>query len=94
MSVAASKTEYLVLNVRTSFEELEKFTGSKYVKSNPSGTYKKVQELLKKKKRFCLLALPCQVGALKTVIKENDNFVYSGSYLSWNAIPKTSARLP
>lgn len=30
-----------------SFEDLEKFTGSKYVKSNPSGAYKKVQNLLK-----------------------------------------------
>lgn len=56
-----------------SFEELEKFTGSKYVKSNPSGTYKKVQELLKEKKKVLFIGLPCQVGALKTVIKENDN---------------------
>ena len=42
-----------------SFEELEKFTGSKYVKSNPSGTYKKSAGAFKeKRKRFCLLACP------------------------------------
>ena len=56
-----------------SFEELEKFTGSKYVKSNPSGIYKKVQQLLKQGKKVLFIGLPCQVGALKTVIRENDN---------------------
>ena len=32
-----------------------------------------MQELLKEKKKVLFIGLPCQVGALKTVIKENDN---------------------
>lgn len=53
-------------------EDLGKFTGSKYVKSNPSGVYKKVRNLLKEGKKVLFIGLPCQVGALKTVIGEND----------------------
>ncbi|MBO5468872.1 MAG: Coenzyme F420 hydrogenase/dehydrogenase, beta subunit C-terminal domain [Lachnospiraceae bacterium] len=54
-------------------EDLGKFTGSKYVKSNPSGVYKKVQKLLKEGKQVLFIGLPCQVGALKTVIGENES---------------------
>lgn len=53
-------------------EDLGKFTGSKYVKSNPSGVYKKVQKLLKDGRNVLFIALPCQVGALKTVIGNNE----------------------
>lgn len=53
-------------------ESLGKFTGSKYVKSNPSGVYKKVKKLLKEEKKVLFIGLPCQVGALKTVVGEND----------------------
>lgn len=54
------------------FDELEKFTGSKYVKSNPFGVYKKVQSLLKQGRKVLFIGLPCQVGALKTVTGENE----------------------
>ena len=54
-------------------ENLGKFTGSKYVKSNPSGVYKKVKKLLKEEKKVLFIGLPCQVGALKIVVGENDN---------------------
>lgn len=53
-------------------ENLGKFTGSKYVKSNPSGVYKKVQKLLKDGRNVLFIGLPCQVGALKTVIGDNE----------------------
>lgn len=53
-------------------EDLGKFTGSKYVKSNPSGVYKKVQKLLKDGRNVLFIGLPCQVGALKTVIGDNE----------------------
>ena len=56
-----------------SIEELEKFTGSKYVKSNPRGVYKKIQTLLNQGKIVLFIGLPCQVGALKNVIGENDH---------------------
>lgn len=54
-------------------ESLGKFTGSKYVKSNPSGVYKKVQILLKEGKKVLFIGLPCQVGALNAVIGENES---------------------
>lgn len=54
-------------------EDLENFTGSKYVKSNPSGVYKRIKELLKQNRKVLFIGLPCQVGAVKTVIGENDN---------------------
>lgn len=54
-------------------EEVEKFRGSKYVKSNPIGIYKKVRDLLKEQKKVLFIGLPCQVAAVK-------NFVGSDSY--------------
>lgn len=52
-----------------------RFAGSKYVKSNPEGIYKKVQERLKTD-RVLFIGLPCQVAALKNYIK-NDNNLYT-----------------
>lgn len=46
-------------------EELNKFSGSKYVKSNPEGIYKRVKEYLKKDRKILFIGLPCQVSALK-----------------------------
>lgn len=45
--------------------DLKKFAGSKYVKSNPHGIYKIVQEKLKKNKKVLFIGLPCQAAALK-----------------------------
>ena len=53
-------------------EKLNCFTGSKYVKSNPSGVYKKIRELLKQGRKVLFIGLPCQVGAVKTVFGENE----------------------
>ena len=44
-----------VFETASSEKEVEKFRGSKYVKSNPTGIYKKVRDLLKEQKKFCLL---------------------------------------
>ena len=52
---------------------LDTFTGSKYVKSNPSGVYKKVQTYLKQERKVLFIGLPCQVAALKTVIGEDEH---------------------
>lgn len=46
-------------------EDLIRFVGSKYVKSNPGGIYDKVVEKLKKKKKVLFIGLPCQVAAIK-----------------------------
>lgn len=50
----------------------KRFAGSKYVKSNPTGIYKKIQERLKTDK-VLFIGLPCQVAGLKNYIKNQDN---------------------
>lgn len=57
----------------TNDEEIAKrFAGSKYVKSNPVGIYKKIQERLKTDK-VLFIGLPCQVAGLKNFIKNQEN---------------------
>lgn len=51
-------------------DELQKFVGSKYVKSNPKGIYKSVTEKLKSGQKVLFIALPCQVAALKKFVGE------------------------
>ena len=49
-------------------EPLPHFKGSKYVKSNPLGIYKKIERYLKDKRDVLFIGLPCQVGALRTFL--------------------------
>lgn len=49
-------------------DEISKFAGSKYVKSNPSGIYVRIQNYLKEDKKILFIGLPCQVAALKKII--------------------------
>ena len=51
--------------------ELKKFAGSKYVKSNPQGIYKKVREKLKNGEKILFIGLPCQVSALRNCVGKN-----------------------
>lgn len=50
--------------------ELQKFSGSKYVKSNPVGMYKKVKQFLQKGRKVLFAGLPCQVSAMKNYMGE------------------------
>lgn len=50
--------------------EIEKFTGSKYVKSNPLGIYKKIKKYLQTDKEVLFIGLPCQVAAVKLFVDE------------------------
>lgn len=54
-----------------SLKNLSKFAGSRYVKSNPTGVYKKMRDLLKIGKKCLFVALPCQVAAMKNFIPES-----------------------
>lgn len=45
--------------------EVERFTGSKYVKSNPQGIYKKIKWCLQEDREVLFIGLPCQVAAVK-----------------------------
>lgn len=62
-----------VFETASSEKEVEKFRGSKYVKSNPTGIYKKVRDLLKEQKKVLFIGLPCQVAAAKNFVGENYN---------------------
>lgn len=53
-----------------SIEEIEKFKGSKYVKSNPMGVYNKIRDYLKTGRKVLVIALPCQVAAVKLSVGE------------------------
>lgn len=59
-------------------KEVEKFKGSKYVKSNPSGIYKKIKEYLIAGRKVLFVGLPCQVEAVKCYVGEKlDNSLYT-----------------
>ena len=51
-------------------EELNGFAGSKYVKSNPIGIYRKVKSELVKGNKVLFLGLPCQVSSMKNYVGE------------------------
>ena len=46
-------------------EDLKKFAGSKYVKSNPTGGYKIIKAQLNEDKTVLFIGLPCQCAAVK-----------------------------
>lgn len=52
-------------------EGLRKFSGSKYVKSNPSGIYKVIKDELKNFNNILFIGLPCQIAGLKKYIGKN-----------------------
>ena len=50
--------------------EYDKFKGSKYVKSNPEGIYRKVKQKLSLHENVLFVGLPCQVAAVKLFVGE------------------------
>lgn len=54
-----------VFEIVDNIENLYKFSGSKYIKSNPIGIYKKVKSELIKGSKLLFIGLPCQVAAIK-----------------------------
>ena len=53
--------------------EIDAFIGSKYVKSNPTGIYRKIREVLRAKKKVLFIGLPCQVSSLRNYVKDDAN---------------------
>lgn len=49
-------------------EELVQFQGSKYVKSNPSGIYRQILQLLENEKKVLFIGLPCQSAAVQNYV--------------------------
>lgn len=54
-----------------SLNETKKFVGSKYVKSNPKGIYKKIRTLLSENRKVLFIGLPCQTAAVKIFVGNN-----------------------
>lgn len=55
-------------------DNIKKFSGSKYVKSNPKGIYKKIVSFLKEGKKVLFVGLPCQVAATRKYVGDRDDF--------------------
>lgn len=64
---------YFKFAITDKLEELEYFSGSKYVKSNPEGIYKQILKLLNSGKTVLFLGLPCQVASLLNFTNRNEN---------------------
>ena len=59
-----------IFDITNDVEIAKSFAGSKYVKSNPVGVYKKIQDRLKTD-RVLFIGLPCQVAGLKNFIGDS-----------------------
>lgn len=53
-------------------DDLDKFSGSKYVKSNPINIYKEIKKLIDNKVNVLFIGLPCHVAAIKKIIGDSD----------------------
>ena len=62
------KNGQFIFDIAETKDELKRFRGSKYIKSNPKGAYQKVADSLKTK-AVLFIGLPCQVAALKKFIR-------------------------
>ena len=54
-------------------EDLRRFKGSKYVKSDPSGAYREVRALLRKGRKVLFIGLPCQVSSMRNFCRDDAN---------------------
>lgn len=51
---------------------LDRFKGSKYVKSDPTGAYRDVLNLLQKGREVLFIGLPCQVSAMRNYCRDHE----------------------
>lgn len=61
--------------VTSKIEDLTRFSGSKYIKSNPVGMFSQIKGLLDSGKKVLFLGLPCQVASMLNYTNNNDNLV-------------------
>lgn len=59
------KNGKFVFEITNKADDIRKFAGSKYVKSNPLGIYDTIAAKLKDGERVLFIGLPCQVAAIK-----------------------------
>lgn len=53
-----------VFDFISSEDEIHRFRGSKYIKSNPEGIYKKIKEKINNKEKVLFIGLPCQAASV------------------------------
>lgn len=53
-------------------KQCDKFAGSKYVKSDMTGTYHRIRKALQSGKKVLFVGLPCQVAAVKLGLREKE----------------------
>ena len=61
--------------VTNQLDMVNKFAGSKYVKSNPTGVYGQIQSLLKAEEKVLFIGLPCQVAAVRRFVQDERNLI-------------------
>ena len=59
-----------VYYITNKLEDVGKFKGSKYVKSNPVGVYKEIKELLCQGNKVLFVGLPCHAAAVRKFVGE------------------------
>lgn len=61
-----------VFSFAENVDELNKFAGSKYVKSNPVNAYSEIKKRIINGINVLFVGLPCQVAAVKNYVKNSD----------------------
>lgn len=59
-----------VFKFASNSEEVKRFSGSKYVKSNPQGIYNEIKKIINQGRKVLFIGLPCQVAAVKKIVGE------------------------
>lgn len=68
--------EYKAIHVRVdNYKDLDKIRGSKYIQSETTNIFKQVKEDLNNKKLVLFSGTPCQIGALKEFIGNNERLI-------------------
>ncbi len=68
--------DHIASHIRVdNYNDLDKIRGSKYIQSKTTNIFKQVKEDLNNKKIVLFSGTPCQIGALKTFIGDNDKLI-------------------
>lgn len=63
------------LQLANNIESIRPFKNSKYVFSSTTHVYPKINSLLKEEKKVLVIALPCQIAAIRKLFKEHRNLL-------------------
>lgn len=70
------KGQFIFIRADSS-KEINKFSGTKYIKSNPDMVYKNIKRDLKERRKVLFIGLPCQVAAVLNYVGENKDTLYT-----------------